>query len=200
MRALRVGALAVGLVAAACSNGSDTASTSAPVTVTPSTGSTQAAVMQLRPVRDVAQPNAATYTDLHVSCGNGAPSPCTEDELVNAPSLVLQDAEGVRYALDAAIANGDDVVAATAVKVPGEWVVNFELGPDATARFAAITTALAPLPQNDPAKRIAVVVDGEPVSVPAVQSPITSGSGQIAGGYTQGAAQALADALGGTPS
>jgi preprotein translocase subunit SecD len=157
--------------------------------------------MQLRPVRVIAMPDAANYTDLHVSCGKGAPSPCTEDELVNASSLVLQDAVGARYALDAAIVNGDDVVSATAMQQGGEaWFVNFELGPDGTARFEAITTPLATLPQNDPAKHVAIVVDGAIVSAPIVQSPITSGGGQISGGFSQAEAEALAAELGGAPS
>lgn len=156
--------------------------------------------MQLRPVRDIATPDAPNYADLHVGCGTGVPAPCTQDDLVNASPLVLQDADGVRYALDAAAVNGDDVVSATAVQISKQWVVNFDLGPDATARFETITTALASLPQNDPAKRVAIVVDGAIVSAPAVQSPITSGSGQIAGGYTQAEAEALVAELGGVGS
>ncbi len=183
VRALRLSALALALmsVVASCSSGHGATTPSSPASPA-SSDLGRAAIMQLRPVRDVAPPHAANYPDLHVSCGTGSPSPCTQEELVNASSLVLQGADGTRYALDAAVVNGDDVASATADRGAVQWVVDFQLGPDGTAVFAAITAPLADLPASDPTKRIAVVVDGEVASAPAVQVAITSGPARSAAG------------------
>ena len=160
----------------------------------------KAAVLQLRQVLEASGMESPGADGPQVTCGQGAATACTPDQLVSATPLVLQDAQGAAYRLDAPVVDGADVVTADANAGADGWVVNFQLSPDATARFAALTTQLASLPQSDPTKRVAMVADGRLVSIPAVQGPITSGSGQISGGFTRAQAEALAAELGGVSS
>ena len=172
-------------------------SSSATGTAATSGSGSKAAVMQLRQVLEASGVETPGDSGLQVTCGVGATTPCTPDQLVSVTPLVLQDTDGTRYRLDAPVVDGADVVSAEASQGSDGWIVNFELSPAATTRFTAITTQLAALPQGDPTKRIAIVADGIVVSVPAVEGPITSGSGQISGGLTRAQADALATELGG---
>jgi len=65
------------------------------------------------------------------------------------------------------------------------WQVDFSLTPDGTARFAEITG------QNI-GKRLAIVIDGQLITAPVIQSPITGGKGQITGNFTEQEAKDLA--------
>jgi hypothetical protein len=76
---------------------------------------------------------------------------------------------------------------------PAEWVVTFELDDEGTAAFAEATGAAAVA--EPPHNQIAIVLDGEVISVPVVQEPITSGRGQISSGFTEEEATALAERL-----
>ena len=83
----------------------------------------------------------------------------------------------------------------TQTQVVQQWVVNFDLNKDGAKAFSDLTTKLALLPQTDPQKRIAIVVDRQVISAPAVQGAITGGSGQISGGFTEQEAKDLATVL-----
>jgi len=63
--------------------------------------------------------------------------------------------------------------------------IDFSLTPDGTKRFAEITG------QNI-GKRLAIVIDGQLITAPTIQSPITGGKGQITGSLTQQEAKDLA--------
>ncbi len=65
------------------------------------------------------------------------------------------------------------------------WQVDFSLTPDGTERFAAITG------QNI-GRRLAIVIDGQLITAPVIQSPITGGKGQITGNFTEQEAKDLA--------
>jgi preprotein translocase subunit SecD len=190
-------ALALASLVGACGSGAGSGS---PSSARASDVVDRAAVMQLRPVLEVSGTETPGNDGLQVTCGEGAATPCTPDQLVGATPLVFQDAQGTRYRLDAPVADGADVVSAEASEAQDEWVVNFQLSSDATARFEDLTTRLASLPQTDPTKHVAIVADGIVVSIPVVQAPITSGSGQISRGFTRAQAQALAAELGGASS
>jgi|SRR5208282_958304 preprotein translocase subunit SecD len=63
--------------------------------------------------------------------------------------------------------------------------IDFSLTPDGTARFAEITG------QNI-GKRLAIVIDGQLITAPTIQSAITGGKGQITGNFTEQEAKDLA--------
>jgi preprotein translocase subunit SecD len=67
----------------------------------------------------------------------------------------------------------------------GEYLVAFELKGDARNTFADFTT-------NNIGKILAIVLDGQIISAPSIQNPITDGQGVITGNFTNESANALA--------
>lgn len=67
----------------------------------------------------------------------------------------------------------------------GEYLISFELKPDSTKLFGDYTTSHLQ-------QYLAIVLDKQVVSAPIIQGPITDGSGQISGKFTQASAQTLA--------
>ena len=65
------------------------------------------------------------------------------------------------------------------------WQVDFSLTPSGTGQFAEVTG------QNI-GKRLAIVIDGQLITAPIIQSPITGGKGQITGNFTEQEAKNLA--------
>jgi len=65
------------------------------------------------------------------------------------------------------------------------WQVDFSLTPDGTRRFAEITG-------QNLGKRLAIVIDGQLITAPIIQSSITGGKGQITGTFTKQEAKDLA--------
>jgi len=68
------------------------------------------------------------------------------------------------------------------------WQVDFSLTPDGTKRFAEITG-------QNPGRRLAILIDGQLITAPTIQSPITGGKGQITGNFTKQEAKDLAAKL-----
>ena len=140
-----------------------------------------------------------------VTCGTTqeqATPACSFQALAGKDVVYLDKAGTTKYRLGPVVISGDQVTKATAVLSGGtqtqvltEWVVNFELDGAGSKAFADLTTRLAQLPQTDPQKRIAIVVDRQIISAPAVQGPITGGSGQISGGFSEQEAKDLATVL-----
>jgi preprotein translocase subunit SecD len=127
---------------------------------------------------------------------------CSADALSNQEVVYADQGGTTRYRLGPVVINGNDVTKASAVlsggtqtQVVQQWVVNFDLSKEGSKAFSDLTTKLAALPASDPQKRIAIVVDRQVISAPAVQSPITGGSGQITGGFTEQQAKDLATVL-----
>ncbi|MBK9209241.1 MAG: protein translocase subunit SecD [Anaerolineales bacterium] len=67
----------------------------------------------------------------------------------------------------------------------GQYAISFVLKSDATDIFGEYTT-------SHQGQYLAIVLDKQVISAPVIQSPITSGEGQISGSFTQDAAQTLA--------
>jgi len=65
------------------------------------------------------------------------------------------------------------------------WQVDFSLTPDGTRQFAEITG-------QNLGKRLAIVIDGQLITAPIIQSSITGGKGQITGTFTKQEAKDLA--------
>jgi len=84
---------------------------------------------------------------------------------------------------------GDIVQDAQVTRGPsGELQIDFKLTPDGGKRFADVT-------RDNVGHQLAIVLDGELVTAPRINSPIETGSGQITGDYTPEEAQGLANVL-----
>lgn len=99
--------------------------------------------------------------------------------LLGPTALPGTEVESAKASFDSAGGNG--------------WLVNLSFTPAGSADFTKVTTTLS---QNvTPANQFAIVVDGEVISAPAVQSAITGGQAQISGSFTRDGAENLAAAV-----
>ncbi|MFI8327246.1 protein translocase subunit SecD [Streptomyces sp. NPDC085529] len=103
-------------------------------------------------------------------------------------SRVLPDPDAAGHlALAPPALTGDGVKSADAVldTAGGRgWTVDLAFRDGAAADWARLTGEAACAPPGDPARRVAIVLDGRIVSAPAVQTGVTCGAG-IVGGATQ---------------
>ncbi|GAQ57890.1 protein translocase subunit SecD [Streptomyces acidiscabies] len=101
-----------------------------------------------------------------------------------------------KYLLGPAGVDGTEVKKAAAVfdtQTAAGWQVTMNFTGGGAKKFADITGKLA---QNQqPQNEFGIVLDGEVVSSPYVQSAITGGQAQISGSFTQEEAQSLANML-----
>jgi protein-export membrane protein SecD len=150
-----------------------------------------------------------------VPANDPRPITCAAEEEQNLPrctDAALKDDEVVfagpspagqgvaKYVLGPVVISGDDFKSARAVLSQSgqlgastEWTVTFQLDSDGADRFATATTEAVGAPP--PTDQIAIVVDRVVISSPTVQSPITGGSGEITGGFTEQQARDLATQL-----
>ncbi|NGO43974.1 protein translocase subunit SecD [Streptomyces ureilyticus] len=101
-----------------------------------------------------------------------------------------------KYALGPVAVNGERVEDASAVfaSTTGEgWIVQMQFDDKGSDQFADVTGKL--VGQAPPQNQFAIVLDGEIVSAPSVNSAITGGSAQISGGFNQQSAEDLANVL-----
>jgi preprotein translocase subunit SecD len=117
------------------------------------------------------------------------------------------DSDGGKYAMDAAKVVGEDVTGAQAQlsTTNSEWQVNLTFDGKGTSGFGALTTDLynsygSTTDQDNEddvvLDQVAIVLDGVIQSAPAInQGPITAGSAQITGSFTQAQANDLANVL-----
>jgi len=120
---------------------------------------------------------------------------CSFSALENE-EVVYEDDAGNRFRLGPTVIAGGDIVEANAIlggATGSEWSVSFRLSGDASGRFADATTTAVSLPE--PQNQIAIVVDRSVISAPTVQSPITGGTGDITGGFSENEARDLATVL-----
>lgn len=120
--------------------------------------------------------------------------------------IVLCDSNGDKYALDVARLTGAQVSDAVPVlsTVTNQWDVTLRLKSAGATAVASLTTEQAAKyypgaqagNQDDRwLDTIAVVLDGNIISAPQVQSPIPGGNPQITGNFTQAQAEELAAQL-----
>jgi protein-export membrane protein SecD len=106
-------------------------------------------------------------------------------EDINTPTEVLN--------LGAAALEGGDVAQALPVFDPNSavWAVTLDLTSEGADKFAQLTAEAAGYPPGDPRRQIAIVLDGEVVTAPAVnetvspETGITGGSAQITMGRSE---------------
>lgn len=131
----------------------------------------------------------ATRDLQRIDCGRPA-RPMQADD-----SVILCDSFGFRYGLGPSELPPDAVESAVALQGGfDDWVVQVQLTDAAVPDFGALTERLAGF--GPPLNQAAIVLNGAVVSAPAVQEPISGGTLQITGGFTQDEAEALAASLG----
>jgi preprotein translocase subunit SecD len=109
--------------------------------------------------------------------------------------VILCDSVRFRYGLGPSELPPDAVERAVPLQgQAGDWVVQVQLADAAAPAFAQLTERLAGF--GPPLNQVAIVLNGAVVSAPAVQEPITGGTLQISGSFTQDEAEALAASLG----
>ena len=120
--------------------------------------------------------------------------------------IVSCDPTGIKYVLDTSPVTGQELTTASATLDPqtGQWIVQFSLNGKGATAFANLTTTMfdtyggngTPTSVLD---QFAIVLDGDVVSAPAIQSAITGGQSQISGPstnpFTQNQATKLANVL-----
>jgi preprotein translocase subunit SecD len=117
------------------------------------------------------------------------------------PLVTCLDDGSEKYVLGPAEVLGTDVTGADAAlntnsqgAVTGGWIVTLDFSGSGGRKFADTTRRLAA--QQPPLNRFGIVLDGLVVSAPALNNgPITGGSAQIEGDFTQQEARDLANVL-----
>ncbi len=99
-----------------------------------------------------------------------------------------------KYLLGPAEVDGKDVDDAKAAldQQTGQWIVDMEFTSAGSKKFQSITSKLSQ--QTEPQNQFAIVLDGEVVSAPRVQTTL-SASAQISGSFNQQSAQDLGNIL-----
>ncbi|MDQ4108984.1 MAG: protein translocase subunit SecD [Actinomycetota bacterium] len=130
---------------------------------------------------------------------------CSFDALRNEEVVYpgpIGNGQMAKYVLGPAVISGENFDRAGAVLsgqgqlgAVSEWTVTFELDSDGAERFSDATTEAAVFTSGDPQKQIAIVVDQVVISSPEVNEPITGGSGEITGGFSEQEAKDLATQL-----
>ncbi|MFF9312313.1 protein translocase subunit SecD [Streptomyces sp. NPDC014748] len=111
----------------------------------------------------------------------------TESTKAGLGEQVLPDGSGQRLRLAATAMTGEDVKGADARFDPetgAGWHVTVDFDRAGRERWAKLTGEAACRPAGDPARRVAIVLDGRIISAPQVDPSVACGTG-IAGGSTQ---------------
>ncbi|WP_432118786.1 protein translocase subunit SecD [Streptomyces sp. bgisy032] len=122
-----------------------------------------------------------------VSAGADRPGDAPESRPERARERVLPDESGRNLRLGAAALTGQDVKGADArfdQHSGAGWHVTVDFDASGRASWGELTGRAACRPPGDPARRIALVLDGQIISSPQVDPSVTCGTG-ITGGSTQ---------------
>ncbi|UPO78428.1 protein translocase subunit SecD [Arthrobacter sp. Helios] len=76
-----------------------------------------------------------------------------------------------------------------------QWAVNLDFNGEGTEKFREVSERLVGFGAGTPQNQFAIVLDGQIISAPSMNVPITDGNAQITGSYTQESAKALSEQL-----
>lgn len=148
--------------------------------------------LEFREALETIPPGSPQYEETEVTPGSPE-----DEEVVYPDASTPREQDPVLYRLSEVLMTGDAITEARAAFLdpvnvaPGEtagWRVNFELNSQGGDRFAEITEELA-------GRQLAIVLDRRVESAPTVNDPITGGSGEITGDFTEAEARDLAVVL-----
>jgi preprotein translocase subunit SecD len=113
--------------------------------------------------------------------------------------IVSCDAAHNKYVLDKSTVAGTMITSASANPNPNgsDWLVDISFNGAGTKAFGDLTTGMYNKYHQSPAPPdlLGVVLDGEVVSAPYIQTPTVGGQSQISGNFTQNEATQLANQL-----
>ena len=158
----------------------------------------ETARLEQREVLGVLPPSDPSYASTPLTCGTVAEQ-ATEEcsfEVLKDQNVVFKDRDDeTKYQLGPVEITGDAIDRASAVYNAGSsttvgqgWEINFDLTGEGSGIFSEVTTRLQ-------GRQLAIIVDDEVISAPTVQDPITTGSGEITGSFTERQAKDLATQL-----
>jgi preprotein translocase subunit SecD len=157
----------------------------------------QRQVLQVIPKGD---PSFDTTTVTCPTSTQPRPADCSPEALQGKPVTFTNEGGTTKYKLGKVLVPGDAISKATAVfRTPTQtsatqgWEIDFQLTGDGSKTFAAVTQNVSQ--QATPENQLAIVLDQKVISAPTVQEPITTGSGQISGSFTEQRAKDLATVL-----
>ena len=136
------------------------------------------------------QPSQADTTDFaSFTCGDA------QVDVSDQPLFSCDRGGTEKYLLGPTLIEGNQLTSANAgIPQNGiEWVVNLQFNGEGSTQFENATRALAA--KTDPMNRFSIVLDGQSISAPSVNTAIPGGSAQISGGFTQQSATDLANVL-----
>ncbi len=149
-----------------------------PVELSPVVGQSPSGAPSPTPGENVAPPASPATS------GSPSPSASPSASPSSAPSVV-PDADGVQYLLGEPFLTIERIEGGKVeVTNEGQWVINLSLTDDDAEVFGDWTTGHV-------GEQAALVVDGEVLFAPSIQSPITGGEVQITGDYTRQEARDL---------
>jgi preprotein translocase subunit SecD len=160
----------------------------------------QTARLELREVRGALTPATEGYDATPVDCATPAEAEseaCSFEALRDQEVTFLDRAGETKFLLGPVEVTGDAIDQATAVfdtggqsSVGQGWIIDFTLTDEGATAFGDVTTRLA-----DTGGSLAIVVDRQVISAPTVNEPITGGTAQITGSFTENRAKDLATQL-----
>jgi len=160
----------------------------------------QTARLEERPTIEIVPPGDPRFASIQLTCQTDVEraSKACQGDAQDGNEVWYPDKQGNAVHLGPVTITGANITNARASLSGGsqsvaEWSVNFELDGEGTTKFADATRLAVnqPPPQN----QIAIAVDRSIISNPVVNSPITAGSGQITGNFTEQEAKDLASIL-----
>jgi protein-export membrane protein SecD len=145
--------------------------------------------LEFREVLETVAPGGENYDTLEITPGDPQ-----DEEVIFPDADTAPGQDPTLYRLGKVELTGEFLTEARAVFVapgstqdPGSegWQVSFEFNGEGAQRFGDLTERLV-------GKQLAIVLDRKVESAPNVESPITGGTGQITGGFTEQEARDLA--------
>ena len=158
----------------------------------------ETARLEQREVLGALAPSDPTYASTPVTCGTvaeQATKECSFEALKDQKVVFKARDDTTKYQLGPVEITGDAIDKATAGYDAGSsssvgqgWLIRFDLTNEGAGIFSDVTTRLQ-------GKQLAIVVDDQVISAPTIREPITGGSGEISGSFTEGRAKDLATQL-----
>jgi preprotein translocase subunit SecD len=158
----------------------------------------ETARLEQRKVIDVLAPSDPTYASTPLTCGTvaeQATEECSFEALKDEDVVFKARDDATKYQLGPVEITGEAIDDATAVYNAGSqtsvgqgWQIRFDLTNEGSGIFSEVTTRLVD-------NQLAIVVDDQVISAPTVDEPITGGTGEISGSFTEREAKDLATQL-----
>jgi preprotein translocase subunit SecD len=147
--------------------------------------------LEIREVLEVIPPESETFEDAKVTCPvRRQTGECSNAALADQ-EVVFRGPDQAKFRLGPVRMTGDAIRRATAVLETGAsglesgWIVSFELTSEGRDTFGTLTTELVD-------KQLAIILDRRVESAPTVNEPITQGTGQIEGNFSEEEARDVA--------